>query len=93
MKIFGFEIKKFEQKPTTMQAVETWVVSWRSISSERYSGLNDGIYNTKIRFNTFLSEKSALDYANELKMARMLLGDIPIYLEVYKQKTPTNVGA
>lgn len=90
MKLFDFIFKKFEKKPTSIKAVETWVVSWRSVSKKRYPHLDDGIYDTRIRFNTFVSEESANAYANELKQARKLLGDVEMDVTVYKNQAPTN---
>lgn len=90
MKLFDFIFKKFEQKATSVQAVETWIVSWRSISKKRYLHLDDGIYDTKIRFNTFVSEESAKAYADELEKARKLLGDVEMDVTVYKNQVPTN---
>ena len=91
MKLFDFIFKKFENKHTTIEVVETWVVSWRSISRKRFQNLeNDATYDTKIRFNTFVSEESAKIYANELTQARKLLGDVEMDVIIYKNQVPSN---
>ncbi len=84
MKIFGFEIRKFEKTTTTINAVETWIVEWTSIND---SGL---FICTKSNHQAFTSKKDADFYAKELKAARKLLGDKGVSLSVYKQKTHTN---
>lgn len=87
MKIFGFEIKKFEQKTTTIEAVETWVVSWQKIRNDI-----SRFYSASPQFLTFTSEQSANSYAQELRDARNLLGDKDLPVTVYKQEVPTNAG-
>ena len=86
MKIFGFEIRKFESKVTTIEMVETWCVKW--------SSLHCNIINTgdpSINVQSFVTEDGANEYAKELRTARRLLGDTGWGVEVYKQQTPTNV--
>ena len=87
MKLFNFFIKKAEETPTEIKgAIETWVVSWGSMY--RWSG---DVYYEKPQFQSFTTEASAQEYANELKMARKLLGDKDLNVYVKKQTPPTNV--
>jgi hypothetical protein len=86
MKIFGFEIRKFEVEPTTIQLIETWCVKWAS--------LHRTIIDTgeqKINVQGFPTKAGADSYAQELRDARALLGDKGFPVEVYVQKTPTNI--
>jgi len=87
MKLFNFFIKKAEKTPTELKgAIETWVVGWRSV----YCYVGDSYY-TESHFQSFTTKASAQEYANELKMARKLLGDKDLGVYVEKQTPPTNV--
>lgn len=85
MKIFGFEIRKFEKNPTTIQIIETWCVKWSSLHKNI---IDKG--EQKINVQGFPTRAGAEDYAKELRDARDLLGDKGFPVEVYMQKTPTN---
>jgi len=85
MKIFGFEIRKFEQSITTIQVVETWCVKWSSLHRDI---IDKGIQ--KINVQAFPTKEGAEFYAQELRDARKLLGDKGYAVEVYRQETPTN---
>lgn len=85
MKVFGFEIRKFETSPTTMKAVETWCVKWPSLH-KMFSDRGEVVVNVL----GFPSEAGAREYAKELQDARALLGDKGFGAEVYVQKTHTN---
>ena len=87
MRIFGFEIRKFEDNPTTLQIIETWCVKWSSL---RKNIIDTG--KQKINVQGFPTKQGAEDYAKELRDARRLLGDTGWDVEVYVQKTPTNVS-
>lgn len=86
MNIFEFGIKMFEKKPTTIEAIETWIVEWKSI----YHDIGR-FYLMKPNFLTFTSKYKAQEYAKELQDARKLLGDTDLCVRVYKQEVPTNV--
>ena len=85
MKILGFEIRKFESTPTTIEIIETWCVRWASLHRDI---INKGC--PKINVQSFITKAGAQAYAKELEDARRLLGDEGWKVEVYKQKTPTN---
>ncbi|AHK11616.1 hypothetical protein S140_209 [Shewanella sp. phage 1/40] len=68
------------------RAVETWVVSWRSV----YCSVGDH-YHTNQHFQSFVNKNTAQEYANELKRARKLLGDKDLGVYVEKQTPPTNI--
>jgi hypothetical protein len=87
MKIFGFEIKKFEKQTTTIKAAETWIVSWQKIKNDICR-----FYSASPQFVAFTSEQHANAYAQELRDARNLLGDTDLPVTVYKQEVPTNAG-
>lgn len=86
MKIFGFEIRKFEQHPTTMQVIETWCVKWSSLHKNII-----GNGDQHINVQGFPTKDGADGYAKELRDARALLGDKGFPVEVHVQKTPSNV--
>lgn len=87
MNLFNFFIKKAEETPTEIKgAIETWVVSWNSVY--RYVGNS---YDVNSNYQSFTTKASAQEYANELKMARKLLGDKDLGVYVEKQTPPTNV--
>lgn len=87
MKFFSFFIKKSEEVPTEIEgAIETWVVSWKSV----YNWVDDS-YHTKQHFQSFVTKNAAEDYAEELRMARKLVGDKDLDVYVEKQSPPTNV--
>lgn len=86
MKIFGFEIRKFEQNNTTVQMIETWCVKWESVvRSYTFGYPHDNVIG-------FPTKEGAEQYAQELKDARKLLGDHGWSVEVYRQKVPTNAN-
>jgi hypothetical protein len=85
MKIFGFEIRKFEKNTTTLEIIETWCVRWESLYR---NNINYGV--PKINVQGFMTKEGAEEYAKELKDARRLLGDNGWDVQVYKQETPTN---
>lgn len=85
MKIFGFEIRKFEKHSTTIQLIETWCVKWSSL---HINVIADG--EQVINVQGFPTQKGAEAYAKELRDARRLLGDRGFGVEVYRQTTPTN---
>ena len=85
MKVFGFEIRKFEASPTTIQAIETWCVRWSSLHK---NSIERGEQHTNVL--GFPTEIGAREYAQELRDARALLGDKGFGVEVYVQKIPTN---
>ncbi len=85
MKIFGYEFRKFEKKITTLDAVETWCVKWKSIHKDCI-----GVGRSQIEIQSFVSKGGADIFAKELNDARKLLGDYGYKATVYKQKSPTN---
>lgn len=85
MRIFGFEIRKFETEPTTIQIIETWCVKWSSLHKDI---MDRGVQNINVQ--GFPTRAGAEAYAKELKDARALLGDRGFGVEVYAQQTPTN---
>lgn len=85
MKVFGFEIRKFEANPTTIQIIETWCVKWSSL---RKNSIDNGVQ--EINVQGFPTKEGADAYAKELRDARRLLGDVGFPVDVYSQKTPTN---
>ncbi len=85
MKIFGFEIRKFEKHSTTIQVVETWCVKWSSLHRNIF-----GEGEPRINVLGFPTKAGAEAYAKELTDARRLLGDKGFGVSVYKQQTPTN---
>jgi len=85
MKIFGFEIRKFEKRTTTIEVIETWCVKWSSLHRDF---IDKGIQ--KINVQGFMTKEGAEEYAKELIDARRLLGDKGWDVQVYKQETPTN---
>ena len=87
MKIFGFDIRKFEQGNTTIQVIETWCVKWSSLHKNI---INSG--EQYINVQGFPTKAGADAYAKELTDARRLLGDKGFPVEVYKQATPTNAN-
>jgi Rieske Fe-S protein len=90
MKIFGFEIRKFEKEPTTIQVIETWNVRWWSVAQCKLYGSR---YNPKEKENVqgFPTKEAAESYAKELSDARRLLGDIYDNPAIEVQKIPSNV--
>lgn len=86
MKIFGFEIRKFESQPTTINVIETWCVKWPSVYIDYI-----GYPRKKTNVLAFPLKESADMYAKELRDARRLLGDKNLDIDVYKQETHTNV--
>jgi hypothetical protein len=89
MKIFGFEIRKFEKEPTTIQVIETWNVRWWSVSQNTMCGSRYSP-NEKENVQGFPTKEGALAYAKELEDARRLLGDIYDKPSVEVQRIPTN---
>lgn len=87
MKILGFEIRKFNKEPETIEAIETWVVKWEYSIGNYVSNKNE----IGLKHLAFASKAQAESYAKELKDARRLLGDRDLNVEVYKQEVPTNV--
>ena len=87
MKIFGFEIRKFEKDPTTIEVIETWCVKWESL---HYRYLFDSA-EARTNVQAFMTKEGAEEYAKELSDARKLLGDTNVPVKFYKQKTPTNI--
>jgi hypothetical protein len=85
MRIFGFELRKFEEEKTTIEAIETWCVKWSSLHK---SIINMG--DPKINVQGFPTKQGADIYAKELKDARRLLGDKGFDVVVYMQKTHSN---
>ena len=90
MKLFDFLFRKFEEEPTVISdAIETWVVKWRYVSSNGFCG----DVRTGIKHQAFMSRESAEKYSKELQDARKLLGDAmgdAMYIHVQKQSAPTN---
>ena len=84
MKVFGFEIRKFEANNTMIQVIETWCVTWSSLHKDIIGG------KQKINVQGFPTKPGAEAYAKELTDARRLLGDRGVPVNVYMQKTPTN---
>ena len=90
MKIFGFEIRKFEKQPTTIQVVETWNVRWWSVHQDEFGNTRYSP-NEKENVQGFPTEAGARAYAKELEDARRLLGDSYDKPSVEIQRIPTNV--
>jgi hypothetical protein len=87
VKIFGFEIRKFEANNTTVQMVETWCVKWSSLHKDI---IDKGEQVTNVQ--GFPTQDGAEAYAKELTDARRLLGDRGFPVKVYRQSTPTNAN-
>lgn len=87
MKIIGFEIRKFNKEPETIEALETWIVKWEYSKGNYLPNRNE----IGLKHLAFASKGQAESYAKELKNARRLLGDIDLNVKVYKQEVPTNV--
>lgn len=89
MKIFGYEFRKFEQKNTTINAIETWCVKWLSM---RADPLGEHRYSPRMDWEVqaFPEKESAELFAKELRDAMRLLGHKGFSVSVYKQATPTN---
>lgn len=87
MKILGFEIRKFKDKPSTINVVETWCVKWLSLHPLSYSDR----YETHIEIMTFVTQQDAEAFAKELKDASRLLKNGQQGIEVYKQEHPDNL--
>lgn len=85
MKSFWFTRKKFNEEPTTTESIEVWCVKWYSI----YHDIGR-FYNPKTEIMAFTSKSEAENHANELIMARKLLGDNVNNPVVYKQEAHTN---
>jgi len=84
MKIFGYEFRKFEADTTTLECIETWMVTWESMSNAR-------IYPDKSPMaQAFTAKDQAELFAQELRDCRKLLGDSGFEVTVIKQKSPTN---
>ena len=91
MKVFGFEIRKFEKLPTTIQVIETWNVRWWSVQQDVFVNGNRYSPGEKENVQGFPTEDAARSYAKELEDARRLLGDTYDKPLVEVQKIPTNV--
>ncbi|MCP4343602.1 MAG: hypothetical protein GY799_33175 [Desulfobulbaceae bacterium] len=85
MKLFNLFTRKFEQEPTAIEAIETWVVEWPSIIKNI---IGDGIMQPNMQ--CFTSKLVAEAFASELISARKLLGDNGYSAKVYKQEVFSN---
>lgn len=86
MRILNFLFKKFESAPTEIKIIETWCVKWSSLHKDI---LGKGA--PQINVQGFPTKDSADAYAEELRSARALLGDKGFGVDVYLQRTPTNL--
>lgn len=88
MKLFGYEFRKFEEENTTLEAIETWCVSWYSIYT-RWAE-EDALVKVKQQVQGFPTKGNAKIFAVELREAIKLLGHKGYSVKVFKQITPTN---
>lgn len=86
MKIFGYEFRRFEEKTTTLETVDTWVVEWSSL----HRNIID-TFDTESEFKTFTRKDQAELFRKELEDCARLLGDKGRMLKMYKQKNHSNV--
>ena len=85
MKMFGYKLRLFSKKTTTLKAIETWCVKWESLHRDC---IDKGVPKTNVQ--GFPSKTNADIFAKELNDCRRLLGDNGFKAFVYKQETPTN---
>ena len=86
MRLFNFVFRKFEKESTSIEAVETWVVKWESLSD--YCGTR--YWESKPEFRTFIDEEQAQMFKKEIEASVALLGDKDRMVELYKQEYSTN---
>lgn len=89
MKIFGYELRKFEETNTTIEAIETYVVKWYSLINKGEQGSTLRV-SVKVQVQAFPTKESANIFAKELNDAINLLGHTGYEATVYKQDAPTN---
>lgn len=91
MKFFGFEFRKLEDSMTTVEMVETWYVSWYSLTVCPFTPEEKGFAGTRKNVQAFTDKKLAEEYAEEIRSAIKLLGHKGYTVEVKKQHTPSNI--
>ena len=87
MKILGLKVRKFKNKPSTINVVETWCVKWLSLHPRSYGEH----YETNIEIMTFVTKQDAEAFAKELNDASRLLKNGKQGIEVYRQEYPDNL--
>lgn len=85
MTIIKHVFRKFEQKETKVNIIETWLVKWDSLFWDI-----GNYYRPTPQIQAFTSKKDADMYAEQLKTATRCLGDHNRDITVYKQKPITN---